>query len=226
MTAPVHPPLWAQVDAYLAARLLRPDAALAAAQDANAAAGLPPIDVTPLQGQLLHLLARSARVRAILEIGTLGGYSTICLARALPPEGRLLSLELNPRHAAVARQNLARAGLDRRVEIRVGPALESLAALQADPQARFDLVFIDADKVHTAEYFHCAVQLSLPGALILVDNVVRQGRLVDEAGNDPEAQGMRRFLEAVAAEPRVEATGLQTVCAKGHDGLVIARVRD
>jgi predicted O-methyltransferase YrrM len=218
-------PLWAEVDSYLAAKLVPEDDLLAAARRANSEANLPAIDVTPLQGRLLYLLAKLAGARSILEIGTLGGYSTICLARALPADGLLISLELEPKHAEVARANLRRAGLAAQAEIRVGPARESLAALQAERRRTFDVIFIDADKAGTADYFRASLELAQPGALIIVDNVVRRGRLIDANSQDSDVTGMRRFLDLVAAEPRVEATGIQTVCGKGYDGFVIARVR-
>jgi predicted O-methyltransferase YrrM len=208
----------AAVDDYLAARLAPADAALTAALEANAAAGLAPADVSPLQGRLLELLARLCGARAILEIGTLGGYSTIWLARALPPDGRLVTLEADPRHAEVARANLARAGLASQVEVVEGPALETLPGV-AGP---FDLVFIDADKERSADYLALALERSRPGTLIVADNVVRGGALVDGDDDDPRVAGVRRLVEAVAAEPRLIATGLQTVGVKGWDGMVLA----
>jgi predicted O-methyltransferase YrrM len=209
---------WAAVDRYLAERLAPGDAAL----DAALAAGLPPHDVSPLQGRLLELLARLAGARAILEIGTLAGYSTIWLARALPAGGRLVTLEADPVHAAAARDNLARAGLADVAEVREGPALETLPRL-AGP---FDLVFIDADKERSADYLAHALELTRPGALIVADNVVRGGALLDASSEDPRVHGVRRLVEAVAAEPRLVATGMQTVGAKGWDGMVLAVVAD
>jgi predicted O-methyltransferase YrrM len=211
---------WAEVDAYLAERLAPGEAALTAALEASAAAGLPAAGVSPVQGALLELLARLCGARAILEIGTLAGYSTIWLARALPPDGRIVTLEADPRHAAVARENLARAGVSELVEVIEGPALETLPGL-AGP---FDLVFIDADKERTADYLALALERSRPGTLIVADNVVRGGALVDADSADPRVIGMRRLVEAVAAEPRLVATGLQTVGAKGWDGMVLALV--
>jgi len=214
----------AAVDAWIEAKLLEPDPALDAALAANEAGGLPAIDVAPVQGKFLHLLARMTGARRILEIGTLGGYSTIWLARALPPEGRLVTLELEPHHAAVAEANLARAGLATRCEVRVGPAADSLAALRAEGQAPFDLVFIDADKEGNAAYLRAALALSRPGTVIVVDNVVREGGVLDPASDDPRIVGTRALFDAVAAEPRLSATALQTVGAKPWDGFLIALV--
>lgn len=215
---------WSAVDQYLTELLALSDPVLEAALTQASAAGLPPIQVAPNQGMLLHLLARAIGAHTILEIGTLGGYSTIWLARALPPAGRLITLELEPRHAEVARANLARAGLSERVEVRVGPALQSLPRLAEEGIGPFDLVFIDADKPGTADYFAWALRLTRPGSLILVDNVVRNGTVIDASSSEPAVQGMRRFLERLAAEPRVQATVLQTVGSKGYDGLAIALV--
>jgi predicted O-methyltransferase YrrM len=215
---------WAAVDDYIGRLFLQLDDALAAALAASAAAGLPEIAVSPAYGKLLTLLAQSHGARSILEIGTLGGYSAICLARALPPRGRLITLEFNPIHAEVARANLARAGLADRVEVRVGRASDSLAQLVADGNGPFDLIFIDADKTGYVEYLHWSLRLSRPGTLIIADNVVRQGRVIDEADDDPNVLGVRRFNEALAAEPRVNATILQTVGGKGYDGLAFALV--
>lgn len=191
---------------------------------ASAAAGLPAIQVSPLQGKLLWLLARSLRARAILEIGTLGGYSTIWLARALPDGGRLITLEADPRHAQVARANIERAGLADVVDLRLGQALETLPRLAPEGHGPFDLVFIDADKANIPDYFAWAVKLSRRGSLILVDNVVRHGAVVDGGSGDPDVRGVRRFFEAVAAEPRASAVALQTVGRKGHDGLAVVLV--
>jgi predicted O-methyltransferase YrrM len=215
---------WTAVDRYITELFIPADPALDAALQDQAAAGLPPINVTPPQGALLQLLARAQGARAILEIGTLGGYSTIWLARALPPGGRLITLEADPQHAAVARANLARAGLAAVVEVRLGPALETLPALAAAGAGPFDLVFIDADKPNTAAYFAWALRLTRRGSLILTDNVVRDGAVVDAASADANVQGIRAFLAAQAAEPRVTATVLQTVGSKGYDGLAFALV--
>jgi predicted O-methyltransferase YrrM len=201
-----------------------PDAALEAALAANAAAGLPPHDVSPMQGKLLWLLARAQGARAILEIGTLGGYSTIWLARALDEGGHLITLESSPRYAEVARSNLARAGLADVTEVRVGPARDSLPGLAAEGRGPFDVVFIDADKPSNVEYFTWALALSRRGTLIIVDNVVRGGAVIDAASEDTSVQGVRRLNELLASEPRVSATAIQTVGSKGYDGFAIALV--
>ena len=214
------------MDRYLTDLLLPADPALEQALADSAAAGLPPINVAPNQGRLLELLARMAGARRILEIGTLGGYSTIWLARALPAGGRLVSLEYEPRHAEVARANLARAGVGDRVEVRVGRAIDLLPGLAADGSGPFDLVFIDADKPSTADYLGWALRLSRPGTVIVVDNVVRQGGVADPSNRGEDVEGIRRGLEAMAAEPRLRSTAVQTVGAKGHDGFAIAIVGD
>jgi predicted O-methyltransferase YrrM len=215
---------WSAVDRYLTDLLVSDDTALDEALAANAAAGLPAIDVSPNQGKLLQLIAQIHGARTILELGTLGGYSTIWLARSLPPGGRLVTLEVEPRYAEVAQANIARAGLAERVELRVGPALESLAQLAAEGSEPFDLIFIDADKQSTPEYFTWALELSRAGSVIIVDNVVRDGQVIDPESSDPSVQGMRRFLAQLAVEPRVSATAIQTVGSKGHDGFAIALV--
>lgn len=215
---------WKAVDAYIADRLLPSDPALDAALAANAAGGLPAIDVSPAQGKFLHLLARIAGARRILEIGTLGGYSTIWLARALAEGGALVSLEIDPRHAAVARGNVDRAGVGKRVEIRVAPARDTLAAMVAAGEGPFDLVFIDADKENNAHYVRHALALARPGTVIVVDNVVRKGRVADPDSSDPMVLGSRAVFDLLAAEPRLDATALQTVGLKGWDGLAIAVV--
>jgi predicted O-methyltransferase YrrM len=212
---------WRSVDEYFAGQLLAQDPVLDAALEANALARLPAIDVTPAQGKLLHLLARSVGARRILEVGTLGGYSTIWLARALPADGELVTCEINPEHAEVARANVARAGLDGLVDVRVGPALDTLPTLEGP----FDLAFIDADKQSNAEYFRHALRLSRPGTMIVVDNVVRSGRVADSDNSDPDVRGTRAVAEAVAQEPRVDATVVQTVGSKGYDGFLLALVR-
>jgi predicted O-methyltransferase YrrM len=209
---------WQDVDAWLAERLVGTDEALDAALEAGRAAGLPDIAVAPLQGKLLALLAQMVGARAVLEIGTLGGYSTIWLARALPDDGRLVSLELDPAYAEVARENVERAGLGARVDVRVGAALDTLPGVEGP----FDLVFIDADKRTTPAYFEWALRLTRPGSVIVGDNVVRGGALLE--GDDASSEGMRRFVELMAAEPRVDATVIQTVGAKGWDGFALARV--
>ncbi len=218
---------WTAVDRYFTELLVPPDPALDAALAASDAAGLPPIHVSPNQGKLLMLLARLRGARRILEIGTLGGYSTIWLARALPPAtegGRLVTLEANPKHAAVAVANLARAGLADMVDVRVGPAADALPRLAAEGAGPFDLTFIDADKAGTAEYFARALDLSRPGSAIVVDNVVRNGAVIDPASADASVRGVRRFNDLLAAEKRVSATAIQTVGSKGYDGFAIAVV--
>ncbi|MCW0212657.1 MAG: O-methyltransferase [Pseudonocardia sp.] len=221
MSAPQN--LWTEVDEYMAGLLVGPDEVLDAALRDNAAAGLPPIDVSPVQGKFLHLLVRVAGARRVLEIGTLGGYSTIWLARGLPEGGRVVTLEYSPAHAAVARANLARAGLSDVVEVREGAALDLLPGLVDEEP--FDLVFVDADKESNTEYLDWAVRLARPGATVVVDNVVRQGRIVDARDPEPRVRETRRFFDALAADGRVDATALQTVGAKGHDGFLLAVVR-
>jgi len=216
--------IWNDVDDFVSARFVQADSALDAALAASKAAGLPEINVAPNQGKLLMLLAQAMGARRILEVGTLGGYSTIWLARGLAPGGSLVTLEANPDYAKVAEANLARAGVADRVEIRVGRALDTLPQLAADGAGPFDLVFIDADKPPTAEYFQWALKLSRPGGVIIVDNVVREGAILEADSEDRMVQGIRRFFDAVAAEPRVDATVIQTVGGKGHDGMAILRV--
>jgi predicted O-methyltransferase YrrM len=212
---------WRAVESYFDSTLLAPDPVLDAALEANALAGLPSIDVSPAQGKLLQMLARTVGARRILEIGTLGGYSTIWLARALPAAGELVTCEVNPAHAEVARANVARAGLDGVVEVRVGSALDTLPTLDGP----FDLAFTDADKQSNAEYFRHALRLSRPGTMIVVDNVVRGGRVADTDNSDPDVRGTRAVAEAIAQEPRVDATVVQTVGSKGYDGFLLALVR-
>jgi len=212
--------LWDNVDRYISETLVQADDALAAALEASEAAGLPAISVSPAHGKLLWLLARTIGAKRILEIGTLGGYSAIWLARGLAPGGRLVTLEALEKHAAVARKNLARAGLADRVDVRVGRALDTLPGLERP----FDLAFIDADKQNNAEYFRWALKLSRPGSLIVVDNVVRDGAVIDGRSRDAAVQGVRRLYELIAAEPRVAATAVQTVGVKGYDGFAIALV--
>ena len=215
---------WTAVDRYFAEQLSLSDSALDAALAANRAAELPVIDVAPNQGKLLQLLAQLVGARRILEIGTLGGYSTIWLARALPVGGRLITLESSPKHAEVARENIARAGLTELVEIRVGAALDTLPKVQAEILVPFDLIFIDADKPNNSEYLRWAMKLSRPGTLIIVDNVVRDGAVIDAASADKDVQGARRLFELMGAEPRLSATALQTVGSKGYDGFAIGIV--
>ena len=216
--------LWEEVDDYFTTHLAPADDALSDALAATAAANMPPISVTPTQGKLLHLLARMIGARRILEIGTLGGYSTIWMARALPPEGCLVTLEINAAYATLAQRNLARAGLGDRVQVLVAPAADSLRALAAGGVEPFDLVFIDADKASGDQYFLASLALSHPGTVIVVDNVVRKGAVVDAATTDADLLGIRRLTELLAREPRVAATVVQTVGAKGHDGFILARV--
>jgi predicted O-methyltransferase YrrM len=216
--------LWNAVDGYIADHLLPADLALSDALATCVAADLPPIGVAPNQGKLLMLLARMQGAHRILEIGTLGGYSTIWLARGLARDGRLISLEVDPKHAAVARENLARAGFAGQVDVQVGPALETLAELVENGCAPFDLIFIDADKETYAEYLQCALRLSRLGTLIIADNVVRKGAVTDPASDDARVQGIRRFYERLAAEPCLTATAIQTVGSKGYDGFAIALV--
>ena len=213
---------WTAVDEYITGVLQPADPVLEAA--IRDSASLPNIAVAPAQGQLLQLLVRAIRARRILEIGTLGGYSAIWMARALPDGGRLISLEISEQHAAVARNNIARAGLERIVEVRVAPALDTLARLRAEAAEAFDLVFIDADKPNTPEYFSAAVDLARTGSLIVVDNVVRQGRLIDTESDDAGAAGMRRLMERMAADPRITRAVIQTVGVKGWDGMAFALV--
>jgi len=215
---------WTAVDRYITDLFVPSDPALDAALRATADAGMPLINVAPNQGKLLHILALASRARAILEIGTLGGYSTIWLGRALPADGRLITLEADPKHAAVARDNIARAGLAHIVEVRLGRALDTLPQLASEGRGPFDLVFIDADKPNTAAYFAWALKLTRRGSLIITDNIVRGGAVIDEGSANASVQGVRRFNAALAAEPHVSATAIQTVGSKGYDGLAIAVV--
>ncbi len=216
-------PRWNAVDDYFA-RIVRQDEALDAALAANAAAGLPPIDVSPAHGKMLHLLARIAGARKALEIGALGGYSTIWIARALPAGGRLITLEADERHASVARANVARAGLADKVEVRVGAALDSLPGIEAEGLAPFDFVFIDADKENNANYLAWALRLTRPATTIVVDNVVRDGRILDASSRDSDVVGVREMFEMMKGEPRLSATAVQTVGVKGYDGFALAVV--
>jgi len=218
--------VWTAVDAYLADHLIAKDEVLEAALRDSEAAELPAIQVTALQGKMLQMFARMVGARRILEIGTLGGYSTIWLARALPEGGRLVTLEAAAKHAAVARKNLERAGVLGKVELREGPALETLPKLVAEGVGPFDLIFLDADKEHNAEYLQWALRLARVGTVIVTDNVVREGAVIDAASEDPMVQGTRRFFEAVAAEPHVTATAIQTVGGKKYDGFALLIVED
>jgi len=215
---------WTEVDRYITDLVIRPDAALEAALEGSAAAGLPAINITASQGKLLWLLARMQGARAILELGTLGGYSTIWLARGLENGGRLITIEAEPRHAEVARANIARAGLAAVVDLRVGRGLDILPQLAAKGGGPFDLIFIDADKPGYPDYLPWAMKLSRPGTIIIADNLVRKGAVIDAASDDPNVQGVRRFNEMLAAEPRLDSTIIQTVGSKGYDGFAIALV--
>jgi predicted O-methyltransferase YrrM len=215
---------WTAVDEYLEDRLIVDDPVLDAAQEASSAAGLPSISVTATQGKFLALLCRIAGAHSVLEIGTLGGYSTMWLARGLPDDGRVVTLEVDPRHAAVARGNIDRAALPQQIEILVGPALESLPGLADHPGAPFDLVFIDADKGNIPGYLEAALQLSRPGTVLVIDNVIRNGHVVDREADDPNVKGVRRFFDLVSDDPRLDTTALQTVGGKGWDGFALAVV--
>lgn len=216
--------LWTKVDEYINQITIKPDAALDAASASAVAANLPPINVTPAHGKLLHLIARAQGARRILEIGTLAGYSTIWLARAVLPNGHVITLESNEKHAQIARDNMLRAGLTGRVQIRVGPALETLPQLLAEKQQPFDFAFIDADRANLAEDFDWAVRLSRQGSVIVVDNIVRKGAVIDAVSDDVNVRGVRRFNERLAVDRRVTATMVQTVSSKGYDGFALAIV--
>ncbi len=216
--------LWTAVDRYINGLLVPADPVLNAALEASTAAGLPSIQVSPPQGKLLHLLVRMGGARNILEIGTLGGYSTIWMARALPPGGHLITLEADAKHAGVARANFSRAGLAGMIELRLGPALGTIPQIAAEGRGPFDLVFIDANKDSMPEYFDWALKLSRRGSVIIADNVIRDGAVIDAASKDPDIQGVRRFNERLAAETRVSATEIQTVGSKGYDGFALALV--
>jgi predicted O-methyltransferase YrrM len=215
---------WTAVDSYIANLFIAPDFALEAALDSSKAAGLPAINVSPAQGKLLYMLAHMQGARTILELGTLGGYSTIWLARALPPEGHLLSLEIDPKRAEIASANVARAGLTSVVEIRLGRAEDTLQQLVTEGREPFDLIFIDADKTGYAEYLKWSLNLARPGTLIIADNVVRKGAVADPMSTDDNVQGIRKFNELLAAEKRVTTTVIQTVGSKGYDGLALILV--
>ncbi|MEM7260995.1 MAG: O-methyltransferase [Planctomycetota bacterium] len=220
----MSPSRWTEVDAYFEGAFLPADRALDDALRASDEAGLPPHTISPTQGQFLQLLASSTGARSILEVGTLGGYSTIWLARAVGEGGRVVTLELEPKHATVARSNFERAEVSDRIELREGPASESLAQLVAEGAGPFDLVFIDADKPSNPIYFSRALELTAPGSLIVVDNVVRDGAVVDAESQDARVQGVRELVRMISAEPRVRATALQTVGSKGYDGFALASV--
>lgn len=214
---------WNAVEHYVSGMLLPPDPMLGSVLESIDAAGMPQISVAPPDGMLLNLLVRLSGAQKILEIGTLGGYSTICMARALPSEGRLITLEYEPRHAELARANIERAGLSAGVEIRVGRALDSLPQLEAEGAGPFDMFFIDADKPSNPDYVQWALRLSRPGSLVIVDNVIRHGNVIDPQG-DASVLGVRRMLELIHSEPRLSATAIQTVSSKGHDGMLFALV--
>jgi len=215
---------WTEVDRYFSDSLIPGDPILESALEASVAAGLPAIAVSPNQGKLLQILAQILGARSILEVGTLGGYSTIWLARALPPDGRLITLELDPKHAEVAKLNVSRAGLQGLVDVRIGDALTTLPKLSAERRGPFDLIFIDADKQHIPEYFEWALKLSRAGTLIIVDNVVRDGGVIDAHSTDPSIQGVRRFIEQLRAKSGVSGTAIQTVGIKGYDGFAVVLV--
>ena len=215
---------WEAVDDYLERALLKSDVALEAVLERNAKAGLPPIDVSPMHGQLLYMLTLATHAKRVLEIGTLGGYSTICFARAVGLTGQVVSLEVNPKHAEVARNNVNATGVGEIVDIRVGAALDSLPVLDAEGGRPFDVVFIDADKPNNPHYFEWALRLTRVGSLIICDNVVRNGEVANANSSDPSVQGARALFDAMHREPRVVATAVQTVGRKGYDGLAIAQV--
>jgi len=216
---------WIAVDEYITG-LFPSDPALEMVLQATRAAGMPQINVSPVQGRLLHVLALTRGARTILEIGTLAGYSAIWMARALPADGKLITLESDPKHAEVARANIARAGLADRIEVRLGVALDVLPQLAAEGKGPFDLIFIDADKTNLTTYFEWAVRLARPGSLIIADNVIRHGDVLDDSSADAGLQGVRRFNEALAADRRVTATIVQMVGIKGYDGMALAVVRE
>mgnify|MGYP001501833579 FL=1 len=216
--------VWRQVDRYFEERIIERDPILEQVLHENRKAGLPAIDVTPLQGKLLHLLVMMHGSRRILEIGTLGGYSTIWMARALPPDGKIVTLELEPRHAKVAEQNLILANVKDKVDIRVGPALDQLAKMKEESVEPFDLVFIDADKANIPNYLRWALRFSRPGTVIICDNVVRNGEVINGMSSDPNVNGVRSFFDMLADEQRVTATAVQTVGSKGYDGFSIGIV--
>ncbi len=221
----MHDAIWDAVDRYLAATVVGSDAGLDEALRLSKEAGLPQIAVSPAQGKLLQIIALATGARRILEIGTLGGYSTIWLGRALPPGGTLVTIEVEPAHAEVAWANLERAGLTEVVHLRLGPALQVLPQLEADQAGPFDMVFIDADKPSNPEYLSWAFRLTRPGSTIIVDNVVRDGSVLDESGTDAAVIGTRTMLQTMGSDPRLSATAIQTVGVKGYDGLAIAVVR-
>ena len=217
--------IWSKVDAYVVDKLLPADEVLDSALAANAASGLPPIDVSPPQGKLLNLLVRMSGARRVLEIGTLGGYSTIWMARALPADGRLVTLEYEPRHAAVAQANITRAGLANVVDIRVGKAIDTLPILAAEATGPFDFIFIDADKPGNPKYLDWALRLARAGTVIVLDNVIRDGAVIDANSGDVNVEGARAGFDVLGASSRIDATALQTVGSKGYDGFAIGIVK-
>jgi predicted O-methyltransferase YrrM len=219
-----EPEKWTVVDNFFSDALIAPDPILESALESSRTAGLPAISVSPNQGKLLEILARMLGASSILEVGTLGAYSTIWLARGMRAGGRLITLESDPAHAAVARANIARAGLQSVVELRLGSALDTLPQVSAERRGPFDLIFIDADKKNIPSYFEWALRLSRPGSIIIVDNVVRDGRVIDSGSDEPDIQGVRRFLEMVGADATVSGTAIQTVGVKGYDGFALVRV--
>jgi len=216
--------IWTDVDRYFSAALVKPDRAREAALRANRKAELPAIDVTTLQGRFLEVLVRATGARRVLEIGTLGGYSTLWLARAIPDNGLVVTLELEPKHASIAQRNIEKAGLSQRVDLRIGRATEALSSLVAASADPFDFIFIDADKAGYPDYLHWSLKLSHPGTLIVADNVVRDGKVIDPKNPDPNIKGVRRFTKLIATEPRLSTTVLQTVGSKGYDGFAMAVV--
>jgi predicted O-methyltransferase YrrM len=215
---------WTEIDNFFSDALIPPDRVLESVLESSHAAGLPAINVSPNQGRLLEMLARILNAHTILEIGTLGAYSTIWLARGMQAGGRLITLEADPAHAAVALANIARAGLQNVVELRLGSASDTLPQISAERRGPFDLIFIDADKQNIPSYFEWALRLSRPGSVIVVDNVVREGRVIDSKSDDPDIQGVRRFIEMLGANATVSGTAIQTVGVKGYDGFAIVRV--
>ena len=217
---------WSSVDAYFSQELIPVDSTLDAVLAANAEAGMPPHDVSPLQGRFLSLLVKAVGAKRVLEIGTLGGYSTVWFARSIAPDGKVVTLEIDTGRAEIARSNFLRAGVEARIEIMVGRASESLARLAEEKVDPFDVIFIDADKPNNPEYLEWALRLSRPGTLIIGDNVVREGAVADPGSRDPNVIGVRSFIRLLAEDPRIEATAIQTVGAKGYDGFALAFVRD
>ncbi|MFM9279762.1 O-methyltransferase [Paenibacillus jiagnxiensis] len=215
---------WSKVDEYIGEKLIAHDPILEQVLEANRQADLPAIDVSPCQGKLLSLLAQMAGAKRILEIGTLGGYSTIWMARTLPADGKIVTLELDPRHAQVARANFALAGLEEKVDLRLGNALEQLAQLDQEGTEPFDLIFIDADKPNNPAYLRWALHFSHPGTVIIGDNVIREGEIINKHSTDPRIHGVRAFYDLLADEPRINATAMQTVGSKGYDGFVLGLV--